>query len=160
VRGLLVFGVPLGVALLETSAGYVGADATCSVAFEGSHVCSVDEVALSMRSGDIDDGFNGAAVNTNSFQVVAQDDEENGFLNGRLFVVNDCDGWSSVRQAGETRVDDDNPENALRSNLGSNKVKNWADSYLSMFKGSTSSPSWRFRPNIDGCNNVRLACCG
>ena len=166
VRGLPLFGVPLGAIDYrpqgDATDGYIRADDACRTAFtDQAHVCSAEEALLAFRSGiELAVSLDGAAVNTHSFQVVGQDISEDPFLLGRLFVVNDCDGWTSSRQIGTTRGADDNVDNANRANLGVSAVQKWIDGHMMLFAGTTLTPTWRLKPNIDHCDQVKLACCG
>jgi len=166
VRGWSMLGAPLGtvqIAARAEDSGYRGADDLCRNAFtESAHVCSADEVLTAARAGvDIPSDFDGAAVNTHSFAVVGREDSDSAFSGGRLFVVNDCDGWTSIRQTTSLRVlsDDVNDEN--RANLGLTPVTRWIDGYMMLYSGGEFTGGvWRLRPNIDRCDEARLACCG
>jgi len=160
VRGSSLFGLPVGVVpnyepRADPEGGYRHADAACKTAFSDdlAHVCSSEEALFAFRDGvDLDASFDGASVNTYSFTVVGQHNTDNE----RFYVANDCDGWTSTSQASSERVLDDNVNNDRRANLGFQPVRTWIDAHMTLFAGR-QIPSWRLRPNIDGCIEVKLA---
>lgn len=167
--GAILFGLPLGVVegftpstLEQDALGYEQADAACRQAFadEFAHVCSSAEAMFALRGAQRPEDaiFDGAAVNTFSFQIVGR--ETGADPQNRNFVVNDCDGWTSARDTTEARIaDPDDASNDRRSDLGTFPVESWIDGYMTLFAGR-STASWRLRPNIFKCQDVKLACCG
>jgi flagellar biosynthesis protein FlhA len=162
-RGLLGLVSGAGAPLLEKAQALrsaVAADlgvVVPAIAFKDdlAHVCSSEEALFAFRDGvDLDASFDGASVNTYSFTVVGQHNTDNE----RFYVANDCDGWTSTSQASSERILDENVNNDRRANLGFQPVRTWIDAHMTLFAGR-QIPSWRLRPNIDGCIEVKLACC-
>lgn len=158
VRGMPVYGAPLGVADYDPDdhgRGYRAVDAVCVASFgDGAHVCGADEVMIAYRAGvEPSAAMHQAAVVTNgaytTVRVATGQESQDNFVN-----IDDCEGWTSfegaVFDAGST----------VNAGVVTNSYA-IAHTYLAL-DHDADLDLWRLRPPFlaANCTQVKLACCG